>query len=183
MADASLLLPPDGPRIDWAAALADNDRWLRTAVLARLGEHQAVDEVMQEVALAAVAQRAPLQDPARLAAWLYQLAVRQALLYRRRCGRQRRLLNGYVQQPRRESPDPLGWLLSDERRALVRAALAWLPRRDAEILLLKYTEDWSYRELAGRLGVSEAAVEARLHRARERLRRALAGSLAPEEPP
>src|SRR5207248_1638924 len=36
----------DGPAgrpvgIDWAAALAENDRWLRTAVLARLGERQA----------------------------------------------------------------------------------------------------------------------------------------------
>ena len=42
--------------------------------------------------------------------------------------------------------------------------------RDAEILLLKYTEDWSYRQLAARLGISENAVKARLHRARLRLR-------------
>ena len=47
---------------------------------------------------------------------------------------------------------------------LVRDAVERLPRRDREILLLKYTEDWSYRELAGHLGVSESAVEARLHR-------------------
>jgi RNA polymerase sigma-70 factor (ECF subfamily) len=45
-----------------------------------------------------------------------------------------------------------------------------LPRRDGEILLLKYTEDWSYRELAAHLGISESAVEARLYRARSRLR-------------
>ena len=49
-----------------------------------------------------------------------------------------------------------------------------LVRRDAEILLLKYTEDWSYRDLAGRMGISESAVEARLHRARQRLRNELA---------
>ena len=53
------------------------------------------------------------------------------------------------------------------------AVVAW-PRRDAEILLLKYTEDWSYRQLAGRLGITESAVEARLHRARLRLRAELA---------
>src|SRR5436190_20953823 len=176
---------PVGPRIDWAAALAGHDRWLRTAVLARLGERQAVDEVMQEVALAAVAQRAPLHDPARVGAWLYRLAVRQVLLYRRRCGRQRRLLGSYAGSRGTDpgvsaAPDPLDWLLQDERNGLVREALGRLSGRDAEILLLKYTEDWSYRELAAHLGVSESAVEARLHRARQRLRAAMIGTHALE---
>jgi len=53
-------------------------------------------------------------------------------------------------------------------------AIKRLARRDAEILLLKYTEDWSYRDLAERLNISESAVEARLHRARQRLRSELA---------
>jgi RNA polymerase sigma-70 factor (ECF subfamily) len=188
MAETTLLPrseePPDrpaGPEIDWAAALALHDRWLRTIVLTRLGERQAVDEVMQEVALAAVAQRAPLNDRNRLGAWLYRLAVRQALLYRRRRGRQRKLLGNYAGSQAgtwaaSDVRDPLDWLLQDERRGLVRAALQKLPRRDAEILLLKYTEDWSYRELAARLGVSESAVEARLHRARGRLRAAMIGT-------
>lgn len=48
----------------------------------RLGEWQAVDEVMQEVSLAAVRQKAPLHDPTKVAPWLYRLAVTQALLYR-----------------------------------------------------------------------------------------------------
>jgi RNA polymerase sigma-70 factor (ECF subfamily) len=167
-----------GPAIDWAARLAEHDRWLRTIVLARLGERQAVDEVMQEVALAAVAQRAPLNDFARIGAWLYKLAVRQALLYRRKHGRQRRLLGGYAESQvgvhrLSSSGDPLDLLLRDERKTLVRQALGRLPRRDREILLLKYTEDWSYRQLAGHLGLSESAVDARLHRARQRLRETL----------
>lgn len=56
----------------------------------------------------------------------------------------------------------------------MRRALAELKPQDAEILLLKYTEDWSYRELSDRLGLTVPAVEARLHRARARLRAALA---------
>jgi RNA polymerase sigma factor (sigma-70 family) len=54
-----------------------------------------------------------------------------------------------------------------------------MPKRDAELLLLKYTEDWSYRQLADHLGISTSAVEARLHRAREKMRRQLA-QLSPE---
>jgi RNA polymerase sigma-70 factor (ECF subfamily) len=177
---------PGGPSshpvaIDWASALAAHDRWLRTAVLARLGERQAVDEVMQEVALAAVAQRAPLGDPSKVGAWLYRLAVRQALLYRRRLGRHHRLVGRYARArdvgDGLSSRDPLDWLLRDERRRLVREALGRLARRDAEILLLKYTEGWSYRDLAARLGVREGAVEARLHRARARLRDAVAAEI------
>lgn len=173
--------------IDWSAALEEHGRWLRLAILARLGERQAVEEVMQETALAAVAQRAPLHDPSRVAAWLHRLAVRQVLLYRRRHGRQRRLLDRYAAQrscdPSGAEPDPLGWLLRGERARLVREALGRLPPRDAEILLLKYAENWTSRELAGRLGVSVAAVEARLHRVRTRLRADLAGAGLAESSP
>ena len=84
---------PHPSGIDWAAALAAHDRWLRIAVLARLGERQAVDEVMQEVALAAMTQRSPLADPSKIGAWLHRLAVRQSLLYRRRVGRRRKWLD------------------------------------------------------------------------------------------
>jgi RNA polymerase sigma-70 factor (ECF subfamily) len=168
------------PAIDWPAALAQHDRWLRTVVLARLGEPQAADEVLQEVALAAVRQAAPLADSGKVAPWLYRLAVRQALLYRRKCGRRRRLVDRYTEQVRGAPAgagtvlDPLGWLLAEERRAQVRDALARLPARDAEILLLKYTEHWSYHQIAAHLGVSHSAVEARLHRARRRMREELA---------
>lgn len=170
---------PPGPdaAIDWGAALAEHQRWLRTVVLARLRERQGVDEVMQEVSLAAVAQRAPLADPAKVAAWLYRLAVRQSLLHRRRLGRRKKLDGRLADAARSRSgadgpatADPLDWLLAVERSQLVRRAVARLPRRDAELLLLKYTEDWSYRDLAARLGLTESAVQARLHRVRQRLR-------------
>jgi RNA polymerase sigma-70 factor (ECF subfamily) len=161
--------------LDWSALLPQHERWLRTVVYARLAGSEGVDEVLQEVALAAIRQKAPLHDPAKAAPWLYRLAVVQALLYRRRHGRQRKLMDRFVQRwPPADhdagSPDPLSWLLADERHRLVRQAVARLPPRDAEILLLKYTQDWNYRQLAERLGISHSAVETRLHRARARLR-------------
>ncbi len=172
---------PDGSSggpIDWALALVRHDRWLRTIVAARLGERQAVDEVLQEVSLAAVGTKVVV-DPARVAGWLYRLAIRKTLLYRRSRGRQHKLAGRYAERARQEadgSPDPLGWLLLDERLALVREALGKIPARDAEILLLKYTENWSCRDLARHLGQTEAAIESRLHRARRRLRDELEGS-------
>lgn len=165
--------------IDWSSVLAEHSLWLRTVVCARLGEPQAIDEVMQDVALAALRQQAPLHDPAKVGAWLYRLAVRQTLLYRRKLGRRRKLVDRYVRFGRagmagEDQADPLDWLLAKERRAQVGKAMTRLPRRDLEILLLKYTEDWSYKALAEHLGVSHSAVETRLHRARQRLRSELA---------
>lgn len=173
--------PTSGRPIDWPAALAEHGRWLRLVVLARVGDRSAVEEVMQEVALAAVAQRSPLGDPARLAPWLHRLAVNKSLLYRRGRGRRDRMMARQADRlaARDESSgeaDPLDWLVRDERAGLIRAALGRLPRRDAEILMLKYLEDWTYRELADRLGLTPTAVESRLHRARARLRGELAAA-------
>ncbi|HWB12016.1 MAG TPA: sigma-70 family RNA polymerase sigma factor [Pirellulales bacterium] len=177
MTESTSTRPAGGEQaaIDWPAVLAQHDRWLRTVLFARLGEQQAVDDVMQEVSLAAVEQKAPLSDPSKVSPWLYRLAVTQALLYRRKMGRRRKLTEGYAQRVRpsesdSRTPDPLAWLLADERRKLVRVALERLPARDAEILLLKYGEDWSYHDIARHLGIDHSAVEARLYRARQRLR-------------
>jgi RNA polymerase sigma factor (sigma-70 family) len=106
---------------------------------------------------------------------LYRLAVVGSLQYRRRQGRRRKLIERYADRSEpaeinSRERDPLDWLLADERKTMVRQALGQLPRRDAEVLLLKYSEDWSYRQMAEHLGMSESAVEARLHRARQKLR-------------
>ena len=167
------------PAFDWSTILARHERWLRTAVFARLREVDGVDEVMQAVAVAAIRQRSPLLDLNKAAPWLYRLAIWQTLQYRRRAGRQRKLTGNYARElasgdSASQHSDPLAWLLADERQRLTRTALARLSQRDCEILLLKYTEDWSYRDLAAHLGISESAVEARLHRARGRLRGELA---------
>lgn len=174
---------PDGSAVtktvDLPLALREHDRWLRTIVYSRVGGAEGVDDVMQEVALAAVRQRDNLPEASRIAPWLYRVAVRQSLLYRRKAGRRRKLVNGYAhQKPPGEhdesTPDPLNWLLAKERSGLLRLALQRLARRDREILLLKYAEDWSYEQIAEHLGVTESAVETRLHRARARLRTELA---------
>lgn len=57
--------------------------------------------------------------------------------------------------------------------ARVRGAMASLPPRLREVLLLRGVEEMSQAEAAEALGVSEKTVETRLYRARQRLRAAL----------
>ncbi len=167
----------DAGPADGTALLVVHGRWLRTVLLVRSGERTAVDELFQELAVAVI-RKPPVQIAAeKRPAWLYGVAVRLALLYRRKRGRQRRLEQRIGDSGADRVPppiDPLAWLLADERQQLVRQSLLRMTPKDRELLVLKYTEEWSYRDLAARLGVTESAVEARLHRARARLRSELA---------
>jgi RNA polymerase sigma-70 factor, ECF subfamily len=173
--------------IDWASTLQEHDRWLRTVVLARLGDAQAVEDVMQDVALAAVEQRAPITDPSKIAPWLYRLAVTRAIRYRRRHARFRKYVGPYARHMASSNgqadPDPLQWLIEQERRSLVQLAVARLRGRDAEILMLKYCEGWSYREIAYHLGITQKDVDNRLYHARRRLSGELARTGVSQETP
>ena len=153
------------------AALEEHSRWLRTVLLARGVDPSELDDVFQEVAAAAVDGVDRLNDRQRVGPWLYRIAALSALEHRRKSGRRRRRLRAVAEDPPRAEPcDPLDWLIAREQEQLVRDAVRRLPSRDAEVLMLKHAEGWSYRQLATRLGVSEEAVQSRLHRARQRLR-------------
>jgi RNA polymerase sigma-70 factor (ECF subfamily) len=68
---------------------------------------------------------------------------------------------------------PSARLLAAELRDRARAALEALEPRDREVLVLRYLEQLSTKEIAAVLGISEAAVKTRHRRALERLRRRL----------
>jgi RNA polymerase sigma-70 factor (ECF subfamily) len=163
--------------IDWGRAFALHLGWLRGVVRTRLGEDQAVDEVVQEVALAAVRQNAPIQDRGRIAGWLHRIAVRACLMHRRQAGRRRRLTESFARRVRPsgiDAEDPPAWLFRAERRELLREAIGRLPSSEAELLLLKHGEGLTAGEIAARTGLTVPAVETRLSRARTRLRAMLA---------
>lgn len=57
-------------------------------------------------------------------------------------------------------------------RADLHAALERLSDRDRQLLELRYTEDLTQQAIARKLGIPEGTVKVRLHRARDKLRRA-----------
>ena len=169
--DAQMHGPVPGP-IDWPSALELHRAWLRTVVRCRTEDGQSVEDVLQDVALAVLSQNSRPTDPSKVAPWLYRVAVRQAILHRRRLGRRRRLLDavGQARCGDESNGGPQDWVLREEARQAVASALAELSPQDREILLLKYTENWCYRQLAEHLGVGANTVEYRLLRAKRRLR-------------
>lgn len=154
--------------------LTEHEAWLRTALHSRLGSLDEVEEVMQEVALAAASQVAKQQPVERIGPWLYRVALRQVMLFRRKAGRRRKLLRSAQEKllPNHQ-PSPLQFLLSQERQQCVRQAMGQIGELERQMLMLKYVDGLSYGEIAERLGVSASAVQSRLHRARAQLRQGL----------
>ncbi len=156
--------------IDWTAALKQHEPWLRRVLSGRIGNRHEVDDLMQDIALAIYRQRALPEDPGKVAPWLYRLAVRQAINFHRKMGRKSMpKATPDIEVSSREH-EPLDWLLNCERNQAMQEAMHELATLDREILMLKYNENWSYRQLADRLGVKVKTVEYRLMKARRKLR-------------
>ena len=76
-----------------------------------------------------------------------------------------------------DATDPLSDAIREEAREAVDRAISTLPLRYRMPLLLKEIAELSVEEVAQILGLKEATVKTRLHRARLMLRRALEGVL------
>lgn len=157
------------------AVYLENESWLRTVVRSRVRETDAVEDIMQNIALALVRQRDVLRDIGQLGAWLYQVAVRQVMMYRRTAGRRRNFENRLANQAppvdfMSSQVDPVSSVLKAEQQESVRSAVQQLDELDRQVLMLKYVEGWTYRQLAEMLGVSEDTIEYRLLKSRKRLK-------------
>jgi RNA polymerase sigma factor (sigma-70 family) len=151
---------------------ADRIYWFATA---RSGSEAVADDVVSESMLAAL-ENLERWDPKRgtFATWLFVIAQRKVIDQQRSYQRMRRLLARVqsFREPQSE-PDSLEWVLEQEQALKVREALRRLPRRDREIIALRFGAGLSGEEIAVVLGISHVAARKRLSRAQQRLARRL----------
>ena len=112
--------------------------------------------------------KTPAAHGASAAGWLHRTAVRLAIDELRRRARRARYESvlTFLRSPR--TPDDLFSTTQEQGR--VRAVLAAIPRRDAELLLLR-SDDCSYEDLARTLAIKPASVGTFLSRAKEAFRK------------
>jgi len=133
-------------------------RALRTA-FALLGDHAAAEDAMQEAFVQAFRTLPRKRADVAFATWLYRCLVWAARTQRRTRRAQEVLL---ADPPDR--PDASELERSELRLGLV-AALADLPRRYREVLVLRYWLDLGEDETAAVLGCRRGTVKSRTHRA------------------
>lgn len=72
-----------------------------------------------------------------------------------------------------QGPGPDQRLIEKEEVEILRLALASLDQLSRQILIMKYLEDLSYREIAASLNIEVKTAQMRAYRAKERLRKIL----------
>ncbi len=145
------------------------------------------EDAMQEALIKTYRHAARIREPEAFRTWLYR-TVRNACLIRRRrrVDEPARMLSlddlmpsldggPKVAEPadRGRLPDDLA--INARLRTRLREAMAKLPRPFRVVVFLREIEGLSTREVAKVVGISEANVKTRLHRARLFLRRELEG--------
>lgn len=119
------------------------------------------EDAVQEALVRAWTRRDEIES---ISAWVRQVALNNARMTLRSRYAEERALQRLVLDPLRESRSELDG---------VRAAIAALPQRQAQVVVLHYYVDLSVVDIAAHLGIRTGTVKSELHRARAALARSL----------
>lgn len=148
------------------------------------------EEAVQEAALKVFQNLSKLEDRSRFRAWLLQIVINEARMYRRKLRRQlyepledADAVNESDSVPRQfadwhELPDEA--LDANEVRSAVREVVAKLPEPYREVLVLIDNQHTDYATAAEALGVSVGVVKTRVHRARMKVQEQLGPVFRPQ---
>jgi RNA polymerase sigma-70 factor (ECF subfamily) len=151
-----------------------------------LGNDADAEDVTQDVLLQVVRKLHTFRGESALPTWLHRVTVNAALAHReKRANRQKHenatgddaTLEGNAEPPgavKLPRSSPAAIALQGEQRELIDRAIKRLPEPFRDIYVLADVEGLPNPEIADMLGMSVSAVKSRLHRARQRMRDALA---------
>jgi RNA polymerase sigma-70 factor, ECF subfamily len=146
-----------------------------------LGDEHAAQDAVQDAFLSAFRALGDFGGQSRLSTWLHRIVVNSALMKLRTRKRKPEcsldaLLPQFVDDGHQSDP-AAPWTVSadqacesEEIRGLVRQSIAALPELFRTVIVLRDIEQLPTDETAALLGVTEAVVKTRLHRARLALR-------------
>lgn len=129
-----------------------------------VGAREDAEDLAQETFLRLARQRFPAGRTHNVRAWLYRVATNLAYNLLRGENRRARRQEQFTMQAASDGSDPAGAAVVADERVAVRRALACLPQKQAQLLLLRHA-GLSYRELADALGIAPGSVGTLLARA------------------
>lgn len=155
------------------------------SVIQRFVAADDVEDVLQEVMVAALSKLSTFRGEAAVGTWLHRIAINAALAHRRRRAEvAKREERWQDEEPDRyqpaQRPRRTGTVTPDqesERRelsGLLQDAIAKLPPKYHEVYVLADLENWSNEAIARKLNLKVPAVKSRLFRARKMIRDQLA---------
>jgi RNA polymerase sigma factor (sigma-70 family) len=147
--------------------------------LRRLGTSEALAEELAQEAMVSVWRKAPSFDASRanVSTWIFTIARNLRVDHFRRIGNRTAEMNeldGEDDMPD-VLPQPDELLLTRQREAGVRQAMAQLPPEQAHVLRLSFYEEQPHSQIAQALGLPLGTVKSRVRLAVRHLRRLLDG--------
>jgi RNA polymerase sigma-70 factor (ECF subfamily) len=155
---------------DWYDAALP--RVYRYLVARCAGDEALAEEITQQAFVEAIRHRHRFDGRSDAVTWLCAIGRNRLVDHYRRDGREARRQDRLIATYRHADETP--WRASETRDA-VAAAVAQLPADQRLVLLFRYLDGMSVREVAAVIGRSEKATESLLGRAREGFRRAYGG--------
>ena len=137
------------------------------------GDPAAAMDIAQEAFIKVLSHIKDFRLEASFDTWLYRLVVNTCLDHRRRRRNLLPVLEDLVDLVRPSRETVLGDLLREEAQDQVRDTVSRLAPEHRIVVVLRYTEDLSYEEIAEVLGCSRGTVASRLNRAHKILARRL----------
>ena len=136
------------------------------------------EDVMQDAYVRAYEHLNQFAGRAAFSTWLTRIAIHEALARKRRRGRMEELDalpgNGDSMSILKSSaPTPEAGTARSEARQLLEEAIEHLPENYRTVVVLREVEEMSVAETAQSLGVTDAVVKTRLHRAHAMMRKEL----------
>ncbi len=131
-------------------------------VRSRIRDADAASDVTQEAFVAAFENLGSLSSKEKFGAWLFGIARGKVLMHHRAAGRRPERTGAELDQMPALRDPALG--AEEELEAL----LAGLDDEQRVVLLLRFRDGLSYREIAERLGMPPGTVATHLHRGRAR---------------
>jgi RNA polymerase sigma-70 factor (ECF subfamily) len=181
--------PDPGAALDWpalAAAFRAGDASAAEVLAERLLPFVArlvrrlaawrhdVDDLIQDVMVAALAGRGSFRGDAKLETWITRIAVNRCRAQARKAWVRRGLFRSWAMQcPAASAPPAEAAAIAGEQAAMVHGAVTQLPAKYREAVVLCYLQHMTAAEAATALSVRASTVEVRLSRARAKLRKML----------
>lgn len=158
--------------------LTRNWNWLKGLVYSSVGDCHDVDDVLQDICVRVITKIYTLRDPQRFRPWLAVLAQRQALRHRRK--RSQRPVGLDEEIVNCQCDDKAERFLEDieqkEQCEQILTAIKSLPAKYREVLMLEYSSDLTYAQVAQILDVPLTTVQIRLVRARRMIYNRITGN-------
>ena len=145
-----------------------------------LGWPREVDDVVQEVFVAAFLGLRKFRGECRLRTWLFTITVNECRSFRHRLRRRRPLAIVAETEIAGLGPGSDEAAMDEETHARVRRAVQTLPQKYREVMVLRYLQGLETQEICELLGITVNAMQVRLNRARKRLKEQL-GDLLEEK--